>query len=34
MHVFKTVKGVTKAHILCSIIEHNVHVVFYRKLKI
>ena len=32
MHVFKTVKGVTKTDILCAIIQHNVHVVFNRKL--
>ena len=31
MHVFKTVKGVTKTDILCAIIQHNVHVVFNRK---
>ena len=32
MHVFKTVKGVTKTvDILCAIIKHNVHVVFNRK---
>ena len=31
MHVFKTVKGDTKADILCAIIQHNVHVVFNRK---
>ena len=28
MHVFKTVKGVTKTDILCAIIQHNVHVIF------
>ena len=33
MHVFKTVKGVTKTDILCAIIKHNAHVVFYRKNK-
>ena len=31
MHVFKTVKGVTKTDILCAIIKHNAHVVFYKK---
>ena len=31
MHVFKTVKGVTKTDILCAIIKHNVHLVFNRK---
>ena len=30
MHVFKTVKGVTKTDILCAI-QHNVHVIFNRK---
>ena len=32
MHVFKTVKGDTKTDILCAIIQHNVHVVFNRKI--
>ena len=32
MHVFKTVKGVTKTDILCAIIKHNVHLVFNRKI--
>ena len=31
IHVFKTVKGVTKNDILGAVIEHNAHVVFYRK---
>ena len=31
MHVFKTVKGVTKTDMLCAIIKHNVHVVFNKK---
>ena len=31
MHVFKTVKGVTKTDILCAVLEHNVHVAFYGK---
>ena len=26
MHVFTTVKGVTKTDILCAVIEHNAHV--------
>ena len=25
MHVFTTVKGVTKTDILCAVIEHNTH---------
>ena len=25
MHVFTTVKGVTKTDILCAVIEHNAH---------
>ena len=34
MHVFKTVKGVTKTDILCAIIQHNVatDVVVSRKI--
>ena len=32
MHVFKTVKGDTKTDILCAIIQHNVHVVFNKKI--
>ena len=31
MDVFTTVKGVTKTDILCAVIQHNAHVVFYRK---
>ena len=31
MHVFTTVKGVTKTDMLCAVIQHNVHVVFYRQ---
>ena len=26
MHVFTTIKGVTKTDILCAVIEHNAHV--------
>ena len=32
MHVFKTVKGVTKTDILCAIIQHNVHVSLIEKI--
>ena len=31
MDVFTTVKSVTKTDILCAVIQHNAHVVFYRK---
>ena len=31
MHVFTTVKSVTETDILCAVIQHNAHVVFYRK---
>ena len=31
MHVFTTVEGVPKTDISCAVIQHNAHVVFYRK---
>ena len=31
MDVFTTVKSVTETDILCAVIQHHAHVVFYRK---